>query len=168
MFTTEIWKKAKGYENFEVSSIGRIKNKALNLIKKQRTSKNGYLIVTLKENGIQHTEYVHRLVAKAFIDNPHNLPAVNHIDENRQNNRVENLEWCDTRYNNCFAGRAIRIGEHHKKHSPLRKQIRNADTGEMFPSVREAARQTGVSCTAILACLNGKQKHAAGKRWEVV
>ena len=168
MTTAEIWKQAKGYENFEVSSTGRVRNKTLDLVKKQRKTSNGYMIVTLKENGVRHTEYVHRLVAKAFIDNPSKLPAVNHIDENKENNRADNLEWCSTSYNNCFAGRAKKIGLHHRQHSPLKKQIRNADTGEVFVSVREAARQVGVSNTAISACLCGKQKHAAGQRWEVV
>lgn len=168
MITAEIWKQAKGYENFEVSNTGRVRNKALDLIKKQRKTANGYVIVTLKEKGVKHTEYVHRLVAKAFIENSGNLPAVNHIDENKENNRADNLEWCSTSYNNCFADRAKKVGAHHRQNSPLRKQIRNADTGEVFASVREAARQFGVSNTAISACLCGKQKHAAGQRWEVV
>lgn len=168
MFTAEIWKKAVGYDTFEVSNFGRVKNTRLEIIKAQRKTPNGYLIVTLKENGVKHTEYVHRLVAKAFINNPEHLSSVNHIDENKENNHVDNLEWCSTLYNNCFAGRAKRVGEHHKQHHPKCKRIKNLDTGEVYVSVREAGRRTGICSMSISACLSGKQKHAGGFRWAVI
>lgn len=165
MFTAEIWKKAVGYETFEVSNLGRVKNTRLGIIKAQRKTHNGYLIVTLKGNGVKHTEYVHRLVAKAFIDNPKQFPSVNHIDENKENNCVNNLEWCSILYNNCFAGRAKRVGDHHKQNHSKCKQVKNLDTNEIYVSVREAGRQTGICSMSISACLSGKQKHAGGFRW---
>lgn len=168
MFTAEIWKKAFGYETFEVSNLGRVRNTRLNIIKAQRKTPKGYAIVTLKENGIKHTEYVHRLVAKAFIPNPNNLPQVNHIDECKDNNNVKNLEWCSISYNNAYNGRAKQIGAWHKLHHPKRKPIKNIDTGEVYMSVRDAARKTGICNISISYCLNGKQKHAGGYRWGVV
>lgn len=69
MITNETWKKVKGFNNFEVSDKGRIRNIKLGLIKSQRKTKTGYMIVDLKENGNKYTRYVHRLVAEAFIEN---------------------------------------------------------------------------------------------------
>lgn len=69
MITNETWKKVKGFNNFEVSDKGRIRNIKLGLIKSQRKTKTGYMIVDLKENGNKYTRYVHRLVAEAFIKN---------------------------------------------------------------------------------------------------
>ena len=90
----EIWKDVKGYEGlYQVSSLGKIKS----LYNKQNMKPyihNGYSRITLHKNGQCKMNMVHRLVAQAFIDNPLNKPCVNHIDFNRSNNNVENLEWC--------------------------------------------------------------------------
>ena len=112
----EIWKPIEGYEGlYEVSSYGRIKsleryrsnNGGIQLIK-ERIMKpldyNGYKNVLLWKNGSKKKEYVHRLVAKAFLSNPDNLKEVNHKDENPSNNMVENLEWCSHRYNMKIKG----------------------------------------------------------------
>lgn len=82
MITNETWKKVKGFNNFEVSDKGRIRNIKLGLIKSQRKTKTGYMIVDLKENGNKYTRYVHRLVAEAFIENAFFYECVNHKDEN--------------------------------------------------------------------------------------
>ena len=110
----EIWKPIEGYEGlYEVSSYGRIKsleryrsnNGGIQLIK-ERIMKpldyNGYKNVVLWKNGSKKKEYVHRLVAKAFLPNPDNLKEVNHRDENPSNNMVENIEWCDHQYNMIY------------------------------------------------------------------
>lgn len=169
MITAEIWKKAIGYDNFEVSNLGRVRNIKLRLIKSQRMTPNGYPIMTLKENGIRNTEYVHRLVAKAFHPKSNfDGLQVNHIDENKENNAADNLEWCTPTQNYCHNGRAKRVGENHKLNSPLRKAVKNVDTGEVYQSVREAARQTGICNVSISCCLTGKQKHAGGYKWVVM
>lgn len=100
----EEWKEIPGYEGlYEISSYGRIKSMHY---KKERIMKqldyNGYKKVVLWKNGSQKKEYIHRLVAKLFIPNPHNLKEVNHKDENPSNNMVENLEWCNHRYNMIY------------------------------------------------------------------
>lgn len=94
-----MWKDIKEYEGlYIISDKGEIKNK-MGQLKKLNIAKNGYVIVDLYKNNIRHTYLVHRLVAQAFIDNPYNLDLINHKDGNKQNNCIENLEWCDYSYN---------------------------------------------------------------------
>lgn len=168
MITNETWKKVKGFNNFEVSDKGRVRNIKLGLIKSQRKTKTGYMIVDLKENGNKYTRYVHRLVAEAFIKNAFFYECVNHKDENKENNCVENLEWCDIAYNNTYHGRAKKIGEHHKKYHPSCKKVKCVETGVIYDSVRAAGRITGICSICISCCLNGKQKTAGGYHWKVV
>ena len=119
----EHWKPISGYEGlYEVSSFGRVRSLDRVVKKKCRGGQtavclyNGkllklatncnYLTVQLNKNGTGKTHAVHRLVARAFIPNPKSLPQVNHKDENKWNNCVENLEWCDGHYN-CTYGTII-------------------------------------------------------------
>lgn len=111
----EVWKPIKGYEGiYEVSNYGRIKslqrirnnkNGLITLktsIRKPQVSRGGYLCVILRKHNDPKYHYVHRLVASAFIPNPNNYPFINHIDEVKTNNQVNNLEWCSRLYNNNF------------------------------------------------------------------
>lgn len=105
----EIWKDIDGYEGkYQVSNLGRIKSlkdrygNTIEKILKPGKIKNGYLIVILCKNGTKKTSKVHRLVANAFIPNTNNFRCVNHKDENKENNCVENLEWCTYQYNNTY------------------------------------------------------------------
>ena len=123
--TEEIWRPVVGYEGlYEVSSYGRVRSmdryvkcdyERYRLHKGKVLSpgkdKDGYLFVVLSCNGKHKTIAVHRLVAQTFIPNPDDLPQVNHRDENPSNDNVDNLEWCDAKYNMNYGTRNIRIRE---------------------------------------------------------
>lgn len=87
------WKDIKGYERYEVSKDGRVRNKETGYVMKKRLTFDGYVKVTLTVNGKSKDFRVHRLVAEAFIPNPENKPTVNHEDGNKENNHVSNLKW---------------------------------------------------------------------------
>lgn len=103
----EQWKNIEGY-NYQVSSKGRIRNKATKAIKKSFINDSGYVIVSLYKEKSLKTFRVHRLVAQAFIPNPNNLPEINHKSEIKTDNRVENLEWCDRKHNLAYGTRGLR------------------------------------------------------------
>ncbi len=104
----EIWKSIEGYEGlYEVSNLGNVRSLNWHLtgtirVLKPRQNGYGYLSVILYKNGKMKKFYVHRLVASAFLPNPQNLPQVNHKDENKTNNSIENLEWCSCKDNINF------------------------------------------------------------------
>lgn len=123
----EIWKPIKYYEGlYTVSNYGRVKSLERDVFMPDGIKKNGhikehyvsqhdngrgYLFVVLYKNNKSKKEYVHRLVALTFIDNPQHFPQVNHKDEDKQNNYVENLEWCDSTYNNTYGSHVQRMVE---------------------------------------------------------
>lgn len=111
----EEWRDIEGYEGiYQVSNEGRVKSlnyhrQGFEQILSLTTSNRGYLRVWLSsEDGKGNIELVHRLVGKAFIPNPNNLPQINHKDECKTNNSVENLEWCDQKYNNTYNDRHLK------------------------------------------------------------
>ena len=121
------------------------------------------------KSGKRKREYIHRLVALAFIPNPLGLPQVNHKDLNRVNNNVDNLEWCSVSENikhsytaNKERGRGgCKIGD-----GPNKQQCLCVESGEVFESISEAARVKGLQRTNISACINGKQRTCGGYHWE--
>lgn len=106
----------KGYEgHYAITSCGKVwsykSNQFLTSSKNQK-GPYGYTCVYLTKNSKRKKFYVHRLVAQAYLPNPSNLPEVNHVDENKDNNALPNLEWCTKQYNNTYGTRNKRIGLH--------------------------------------------------------
>ena len=118
-------KPIEGYEEFyDVTDTGEVFSKITNKFLKQSIDRYGYPNVGLVRDKIQTPKRVHRLVAKAFIPNPNQLPQVNHKDENRANNNVDNLEWCDNSYNVNYGTRNKRVAEKMRFHpNILRRKI---------------------------------------------
>ena len=130
----------------------------------QGTQKTGYNYVNLSKNSKTCTKRVHRLVAEAFISNPNNLPEVNHKDEDKSNNNVENLEWCTREYN-------LNYGMRSEKFSKTRgKAVRCIETKRIYSSARSASRDTGIHQSSISGCCNKEYgyKTAGGYHWEYV
>ncbi len=147
-FVEEIWKDIKGYEGlYQVSNLGRVKSlnyKHTGKSKIRKTSKDryGYDQIILNKNSKSKSYKIHRLVAQAFIPNHNNYPSINHKDENKSNNYVENLEWCTVAYNNSYGSR---VDMHSKK-------VICMNTGEIFSGTREAQEKTGVDHGGISRC----------------
>lgn len=176
----EIWKDIPNYEGlYQVSNLGNVKSlMAFNSyigkyykrekILKPKKDKKGYFMVCLCKNkntlnfGDYHRKYIriHRLVAETFIPNPNNYPIINHKDENKQNNNVENLEWCSYLYNNNYG----------TKNKKICKKVKQYDLDYNFikeyRSIMEASRQLKISHSSIILALKGKTKQAHGYKWE--
>lgn len=184
----EVWKDVAGYEGlYQVSNMGRVRSldrkiKGFDgrtffhkgkILKASLNIKRGYLRVRLTKHNKGKFYRVHRLVAKTFVPNPHNLKEVNHIDENRLNNVATNLEWCSSYYNNHYGTRTIRAAESAKK--PVAQLGQNGQVIKTFPSAVDAERITGISRKRIQAVAShylndGKYliSRAGGYKWEYV
>jgi hypothetical protein len=150
------WATIEGYEQYAVSTEGDVKRISSGKLLKPQTTSKGYCTVRLYNQHGNKSMKVHRLVACAFIENKDNLPQVNHIDENKTNNRVCNLEWCDNQRNTTYGNTKKRIS--HK--------VRCIETGVVYGSIREAIRITSIC--GVGKCLRGKRKVSGGHHWERV
>ena len=172
----EIWKDIEEFEGYEglykVSNRGNVKS--LNYrhtgkerILKTRKTSDGYLLVNLYKDGKMKTYYVHQLVATAFCENPEGYTEVNHKDENKENNCIDNLEWCSRSYNLSYNGRAKKAGEKvaEKLSKPVLAIHKISGLILEFSSTMEASRQTGINQGNITSCLKGRLKSAGGYYW---
>lgn len=147
------------YPGYKISKDGVVTNKNGKIMKGSVT-RRGYVTVTLFKKQKHKHCLVHRLVAKAFIPNPNSLPQVNHIDGNKQNNSVDNLEWCTCLYNLNYSG-VIQKGN-----AAHRKPVNCITTQETFNSVKEACDKYGLSYSNVVACCNGRRSKTGGKQWK--
>ena len=171
----EIWKDITGYEGlYQVSNLGNVKSLNYNKTGKEKIlkggkGKDGYLQVVLCKEDKRKTHTIHRLVATAFIDNPNNLPQVNHIDENNTNNCVDNLEWCNCKYNINYGTRNKRVSKAQENRKDISKLIlqftKDGDFVRRWNSVREVERELGIYHSNISNCCKGKYKTAGGYKW---
>ena len=155
--------------HYSISSEGRVRNDETNKMKSIDATSDGYHKVDLYSNGKRTSVRVHRLVAEAFIPNPNELPQINHIDGNKENNNVKNLEWVNNSQNMIHAYRTGLVTPHptygmrgHKNPNGGRKGIPIfcVETNQTFSSTAEAERITGIPDSCICDCLKGKCNHA--------
>lgn len=178
----EVWKPVKGYEDrYEVSNLGRVRSKDMVLpcvangvettrvrhgvIRKPHKGHTGYDYVMLRDKEHTRNYRMHRLVAEAFVPNPDYLPEVNHKDEDKSNNRADNLEWCTSSYNHRYGSTIERAAD--KIRRPVFQLSMNGDLICTYKSVTEAAEKVGTSTNRISGCCQGKRgyKTAGGYRW---
>ena len=166
----------KGFEGYQITDDGRVWSKITKKWLKDRKSGSGYYNVALRKNGATYEKEVHRLVAEAFINNPNWLPIVNHKDENKTNNNVENLEWCSAKYNFNYGTCKQRISISVKKNTIFKtnnpnppKKVSQYDLdGNLvneYPSMHEAATKCGISQPAISIHIKN-QKPLFGYIWK--
>jgi hypothetical protein len=172
----EIWKDVIGYEGlYQVSNLGRIKSLPKydrkgrfhpEQLKAQVNNGGGYLVVNLKHNGCQKMRTVHRLVAEAFLDNPNKYPVVNHIDGNKKNNCLTNLEFC-THSSNML--HAVKLGLHTDFGQ---RKVLCVETGKIFDSTIEAEKWVGIKPgnSRISSCCYQRRgaKTCGGYHWRYV
>lgn len=160
---SEIWKDVKGYEGlYQVSNLGRIWSVRLQRILKPYNA-NGYFKIDLTaKNGKRKKEYIHRLVALAFLVNDQGYNVVNHIDGNKHNNSVKNLEWCSYSQNSKHSFHTL--GNTKGCYSTRRCEC--IELGIIYNSINDAMSETGAN--HISECCKGKQKTSGGYHWRYV
>ena len=193
-YIMEEWRNIDGFENYEVSSEGRVRSLdheveqlgkggvvASRIIKgrmlKSEEDKGGYLRVNLYKKGKQYHKTIHRLVAKAFLHNENSLPEVNHKDENKTNNFVfinedgtidyekSNLEWCTAKYNSNYGTRNQRAAK--AKSKQVGQYTLDGTLVKVWESTNEADRN-GFSKGHVAECCRGEHQYYKNYKWQYI
>ena len=170
----EVWQDIPGYEGlYQASTYGRARSLKRNTtpgkLLKPSNNKNGYFHIVLSNNGNTKIISLQRAVAKTFIPNPSKYPQVNHKNENKADNRVENLEWCSSEHNINYGTRNNRVSKK-MTNGKLSKSVLQYDIQgtliKQYPSTKEVEREAGYANTNISACCRGERKQAYGYIWK--
>ena len=175
----EEWKDIIGYEGlYKVSNLGNVKSVERILSNGHKHKEkhlythliNGYVVVSLFKDGKQRNFKVYRLVAKSFIPNPENKPCVDHIDTNKENNKVENLKWVTYQENTDNPLSSIRQKQAVSIAGTIKvsQYDKNWILLNIYPSAACAERMTGTNASSICSCCKGRRKTANGFIWKYV
>ena len=155
----------KDIENYEglyaVTSCGKVWSYRSKRFLRPFSNTDGYLQVELHKDGQKKKYSIHRLVAEAYLPNPENLPQVNHKDENKINNCLQNLEWCDPKYNTNYGTRNDRIASSVKK--PVLQYDLEGNFIREWPSATDVGKKASRN---INNCLRGRNKTSYGYIWK--
>lgn len=173
--------KIKDFPDYYISDSGDVYSrnyKRTGKIKKMKSYKQpcGYLLIMLSKNGKTYHKYIHRLIADMFIPNPYNKPQVNHIDGNKTNNALQNLEWVSAKENALHAVHVLKVtkspcywknkeGKNHPRSKTV-LQVKNGEVVAEFGSLLEAERKTKINFRNISLVCNGYRKTAGGYEWK--
>lgn len=167
LLTKEIWKDIPGYEGlYKISSFGYIMSIRRKKLIKNYKRKDGYIQVRLTKSKKVKNFLLHRLVAVTFIENINNYEFINHKDGNKENNCINNLEWCDRSYNILHAYDNGLI----KKRKKVKQYDKNNNLLNTYASIMEASKETNIDRAHISTCCKGKKcyKSAGGYIWRYV
>ena len=172
MSNHEVWKPAPGFEdNYEVSNFGRIRNSVTKKVLVVTPNKKGYVVARLSVHNVKYSLKMHRAVAIAFIPNPNGKPQVNHIDGNKSNNNVGNLEWATNGENQKHAfkmGLNRVTGKAGRLKIPVAKiDTKTGNVIETYKSINDAARANNTYGQNIRKALLGMRKTVANYKWKV-
>ena len=161
------WKPVTGFEeHYLVSDSGQVWSLRRHKALRPNIDRYGYEVVGLSLNGKVHHRTVHRLVAQAFLPNPHNLPTVNHINEVKTDNRATNLEWMSVADNDNHGTRNEKMADTKCK-LPV-EQVFPDGTTARYKGVKDASRQTGINRCCIALCCKNIRLTAGGYEWRYV
>ena len=150
-------------EGYQITEDGQVFSLKSGKYLKPKIDRYGYKAVTLFVNGKPKYSTVHRLVALAYLDNPDKLPCVNHIDENKLNNRVENLEWCTVKHNDNHGTRNLRMARTKCKRPVMRRAVDGKIT--VYNGVKDASRKTGIAHSQIAIHCKNHLPTRDGSKW---
>lgn len=176
---TEVWKDVVGFEGYyQVSNMGRCRSLDRivpckkngerkikgHIMRLHKNSTNDYLCVGLCKNSKYTQMLVHRMVAIAFLNNPNNLPEVNHKDENPKNNCVNNLEWCTSKYNANYGTRKDRLSVLPRK--PIIQKDLLGNFIKRWDFIKQASDELGIDQSEIIRTCKGRKESYKGYKWE--
>lgn len=162
----EIWLPVVNCDGYLISNLGRVYTEKRKRLKSIHLDRYGYPIVVLSINNKPVTKKVHRLVAEAFIPNTENKPHINHKDENKLNNNVNNLEWVTPLENNLYGTRRERVAQ--KERKPIKQYSLTGEFIRAYDSITDASKMTNITHSNLRRCLRGKQRTAGGYKWDYV
>lgn len=166
METLDEWITIEDFPKYEITKNGRVRNKETQHIKTPSPGKRGYPVVSLWKDGKQYLRTIHILLARTFIPNPENKPQVNHIDGNKENYDLGNLEWVSARENVLHAKRTgLQKSDGDKV---VRQYTKTGDLVCTYKSASEAARENGYTRSAICNAARGLFKYYKGYIWRYV